>query len=117
MGYTMQGYRAIYRGVDFGEGGTDYILKINAGAPDNDVSRGGTMEIRLGDKTGTLLGTLDFTPTGGWANYCEFRAHLHSDTPLTGEQDICFVFKPISSFLLNYTTFTFVEVARQNEGE
>ncbi len=109
MGYTMQGYRAIYRGVDFGEGGTDYILKINAGAPDSEVSRGGTMEIRLGDEKGALLGTLDFTPTGGWANYREFRANLHSDTPLTGEQDICLVFRPISTFLFNYTTFTFVE--------
>ena len=109
MGYTMQGYRAIYRGVDFGQGGTDYIFKINAGAPDSEVSRGGTMEIRLGDEKGALLGTLDFSPTGGWANYREFRANLHSDTPLVGEQDICLVFKPISTYLFNYTTFTFVE--------
>ncbi len=109
MGYTMQGYRAIYRGIDFGEGSTDYIFKIQAGAPDSDVSRGGTMEIRLGDEKGALLGTLVFTPTGDWASYREFRANLHSDTPLVGEQDICLVFKPTSTFLFNYTTFTFVQ--------
>ena len=108
MGYTMKGYRAIYRGIDFGRGGTDYVLKINAGAPDNNVSRGGTMQIRLDDEQGELLGTLSFAPTGDWANYREFSTHLHSSTPLIGERDICFVFEPHASFLFNYTTFTFL---------
>ena len=108
IAHPQKNYRAIYRGIDFGEGGTDYILKINAGAPNNHVSSGGTMDIRLGNENGPLLGTLSFEPTGDWANYREFRANLHADTPLTGEQDICFVFHPNSEFLFNYTTFTFV---------
>ncbi len=108
MGYTMQGYRAIYPGIDFGQGGTDYVFRILAGAPDNHVSCGGSLEIRLGDEHGELLGTLALTPTGSWSSYRPFTTLLHAARPLCGEQDICLVFRPRASFLCNYTTFTFI---------
>ncbi|MCQ2426199.1 MAG: carbohydrate-binding protein [Lachnospiraceae bacterium] len=108
IAYTKKGTYAIYDEIDFGDPGTGrFALAMNAAAIDSDVSRGGTMEIRLGNRTGKLLGTLDFEPTGGWGNYREVTAVIDFGENVTGKQDICFVFKPISDFLLNYTDFTF----------
>ncbi|MGM9679982.1 MAG: GH116 family glycosyl-hydrolase [Eubacteriales bacterium] len=116
MAYTEMNCYAIYEDIDFGsEGGRRFTLQIKAGAPDNNVSSGGTMEIRLGRPRGTLLGTLEFTPTGDWRRYKTFSADIVSETPLTGLQDICFVFKPTSTFLFNYTDFRFVAVEDEKE--
>jgi hypothetical protein len=89
--------------VDFGKGCDACTLRIMAAAPDNEVSKGGQMEVRLDNPTGDLLGTLDFTPTGEWANYREFAVELDEVDALYDEQTICLVFLPDAEYLLNYT--------------
>lgn len=108
MAYTEQNRYALYTDIDFGAGADSYTFQIKAGAPNNDVSKGGTMEIRLGSARGTLLGKVRFDPTGDWNQYKVFTAQIDLAAPLVGLQDICFVFKPSSTFLFNYTDFRFV---------
>ena len=105
MAWTGPNTYALYTGLDFGETARNFTFKIKAGAINNEHSQGGTMELRLDGENGTLLGVLDFTPTGDWAKYEEQTLQLNQ--PLSGVQNICLVFKPVSSFLFNYTTFTF----------
>lgn len=116
MAYTEKNCYALYKDIDFGnEGACRWTLQIKAGAPDSDGSKGGTMEVRLNNARGKLLGTLEFTPTGDWAKYKTFSVELVSKTPLTGLQDICFVFKPTSTYLFNYTVFRFIPAAEEQE--
>ena len=118
VAYTQKGTYAVYDEIDFGDPGTGrFTLAMNAAAIDSDVSKGGTMEIRLGNKNGKLLGTLDFEPTGGWGNYREVTAVIDFGENVTGKQDICFVFRPVSDFLLNYTDFTFRPLEAGDPGE
>lgn len=114
MAWTVSDTYALYTGIDFGEVTREYTFKIMAAAIDNEYSKGGKLEVRLGGTDGTLLGTLDFTPTGGWANYKEQTLKL--EKPMYGVQNICLVFKPVSSFLFNYTTFTF-EAGEEKPGD
>jgi|GEM_PF-463536 len=108
MAYTENGRYATYENIDFGTVIHEkYTLEIKAAAPDNDVSKGGTMEIRLNNTRGKLIGTLDFTPTGDWNNFKLFTADIEG-TSLSGMQTVCFIFKPSSTFLMNYTDFRFV---------
>ncbi len=117
IAYTQKGTYAIYEEIDFGNPGTGrFAFAMNAAAIDSDVSRGGTMEIRLGDQKGKLLGTLKFEPTGGWGNYREVTAEVDFGGPVTGKQNICFVFRPVSDFLLNYTFFSFRPLDPSEEG-
>lgn len=108
MAYTEQDKYALYTGIDFGSGANSYTFEIMAGAPANDISKGGRLEIHRKDTTDELLGILEFTPTGGWDNYQKFAAKINSAQSLVGMQDICLVFKPESTFLFNYTVFRFV---------
>ncbi len=109
MAYTQKNCYTIYKDIDFGSAGVSrYTFQIKAGAPDQDDSKGGTMEIRLNSPRGKLLGTLEFSPTGGWSRYKTFNVEINSASPLVGLQDICFVFKPDSTYLFNYTDFRFV---------
>ncbi|MBQ6819378.1 MAG: carbohydrate-binding protein [Clostridia bacterium] len=105
MAWTRPNAYALYTNLDFGETPQNYTFKIMAGAINNEHSQGGTMELRLNSPTGTVIGVLDFTPTGDWAKYEEQIVKLSQ--PLSGVQDICLVFHPNSDFLFNYTTFTF----------
>jgi hypothetical protein len=52
---------------------------------------GGTVEVRAGSATGTLLGTLTVPVTGGWENYQDVSANL-SGAP-TGTTSLYLVFK------------------------
>ncbi|WP_330175998.1 PQQ-dependent sugar dehydrogenase [Streptomyces sp. NBC_01498] len=52
---------------------------------------GGTLEVRAGSATGTLLGSLDVAPTGGWENFVDVTADI-SDAP-AGTTELFLVFK------------------------
>lgn len=85
------------KNVDFGSGATSFTARIAASAT------GGTIQIRLGSQTGTLIGTCNVSATGG--------AQIWADTTCTisgasGVQDLFFVFGGASTFNFNHWQFT-----------
>ncbi|MDX3850120.1 carbohydrate-binding protein [Streptomyces sp. AK02-01A] len=52
---------------------------------------GGTIEVRAGSATGTLLGTATVAPTGGWENFVDVSANL-TNAP-SGSTELFLVFK------------------------
>ncbi len=105
VSYVRRNGYAVYERIDFGEGGHDFTFSINAGAPRNHVSDGGILEIHLDSRDGPIIGTMEFIPTGDWNLFREFTASLHSSERISGDRSICFVFRPVSEFLMNYTSF------------
>jgi parallel beta-helix repeat protein len=61
----------------------------------------GSFNIRLGSTTGTLIGTINFSPTGSWETYQDFTCTL---TGATGTNDIFIVANGTANF--DYLTFT-----------
>ncbi|MFD8606664.1 glycosyl hydrolase [Streptomyces sp. TSRI0445] len=51
---------------------------------------GGTLEVRAGSPTGTLLSSLPVTPTGGWENYVDVTADMNNAP--AGSTELFFVF-------------------------
>ncbi|MEV5579694.1 PQQ-dependent sugar dehydrogenase [Streptomyces parvus] len=51
---------------------------------------GGTLEVRAGSPTGTLLSSLPVAPTGGWENYVDVTAGV--DNAPAGSTELFFVF-------------------------
>ena len=88
------------RNVDFGDKG--------AGAFTGSISsatNGGTIELRLNSKTGTLIGTLPVNYTGGWDNW---RTETINISGAVSVNDLYMVFKGtpnISLFKMDYWNF------------
>ncbi|MFF0503718.1 PQQ-dependent sugar dehydrogenase [Streptomyces fimicarius] len=71
---------------------TPYVLS-NAGTITARVASGGaggTLEVRAGSPTGTLLSSLPVAPTGGWENYVDVAADVNNAP--TGSTELFFVF-------------------------
>ncbi|MEU8100400.1 PQQ-dependent sugar dehydrogenase [Streptomyces rubiginosohelvolus] len=51
---------------------------------------GGTLEVRAGSPTGTLLSSLPVAPTGGWENFVDVTADVNN--ALAGSTELFFVF-------------------------
>lgn len=87
-------------GVDFGTSGANSIAMRVAS-----TKTGGTIEIRTGSSTGTLIGTVTVPNTGGAQTWQTVNANI---TKTTGVQNVYFVFKGSGSSLFNvdYWTFT-----------
>ncbi|CAO0838020.1 Glucose/arabinose dehydrogenase, beta-propeller fold OS=Streptomyces microflavus OX=1919 GN=Smic_22050 PE=4 SV=1 [Streptomyces microflavus] len=52
---------------------------------------GGTLEVRAGSATGTLLSSLTVAPTGGWENFVNLTADVNNAP--AGSTELFFVFK------------------------
>jgi hypothetical protein len=65
---------------------------------------GGTIEVRAGSATGTLLGTATVANTGGWENYVNVSAAL--TTPPTASTALYLVFKGGTGNLFDVDAFT-----------
>ena len=66
---------------------------------------GGTIEVRTGSPTGTLLGTATVANTGGWETYADVTAPL-TNVP-TGSTPLYLVFKGGAGNLFDVDAFTF----------
>jgi len=98
-------YSAYYN-VDFGLLGAD-SLKVRLSG----VNEGTSIEIRLGDVTGTLIGTVPVTKTGSWNSYTTVSVPV---TKVKGLQNIFLVYKGTSTVCeINY--FQFVEATEATE--
>ncbi len=67
-------------------------------------SSGGTIEIRRGSTSGTLLGTLTVSNTGGWQDWVTETAPISN---ASGTMDIYLVFKGGGGGLMNINSFKF----------
>jgi len=81
------------RRVDFGKGVKSFEANVSA------IAQGGSIEIRMDNPTGTLLGTLNVKSTGGLLKWTVQSCKL---TNIKGVHDICFVFKGSESLLFNF---------------
>ncbi|MER7279856.1 PQQ-dependent sugar dehydrogenase [Dactylosporangium sp. NPDC000244] len=66
---------------------------------------GGTIEVRAGSATGTLLGTATVAPTGGWETFANVTAAI-SGAPSTATT-LYLVFKGGAGYLFDLDAFTF----------
>lgn len=71
------------KGVDFGEGATSLDVRIAS------AGSGGSIEVRLGSKTGTLVGTCAVSGTGGAQTWTTKTCAI---TGASGVHDLVFVF-------------------------
>ena len=93
-----EGFWTAYNYVDFGNNTAKNIKFRIANA-----ANAGTIEIRLGGISGTLIGTADIPTTNGWSDWTTINCEIE---PTSGVQNIYLVFKGSGDlFKLNYFTF------------
>lgn len=93
LGYIGNGDYVVYNNVDFGTGATSFKAMVANSGTSN-------IELRLNSPTGTLIGTLPVTSTGGWNTY---REQTFSINKVTGVNNLYLVF----TGAVNIDWFTF----------
>jgi beta-xylosidase len=86
------------RSVDFAKGAKTFEASVAS------ASQGGQIEIRLDNRNGELLGTIDVKNTGGLQKWATVNAMFKK---ATGVQDICLVFKGGEGELFNFDWWAF----------
>ena len=81
------------RSVDFAKGAKTFEASVAS------ASQGGQIEIRLDNRNGELLGTIDVKNTGGLQKWATVKGKVKK---ATGVQDICLVFKGGEGELFNF---------------
>ncbi|MFP4500815.1 MAG: carbohydrate-binding protein [Candidatus Hydrogenedentota bacterium] len=104
IGWIEHGDWVTYENVDFGEETTQVAIRAAS------VTKGGTIEVRLDDPDGKLLGACDITQTGGWQAWKTFTAGIE---PTSGEHTVCLAFKGRAQDPVN-TDLWFAEVDDDN---
>jgi hypothetical protein len=101
------------RSVDFGTDGASAIMVSVACDTRAGVSKGGKIEIRLDNTTGTLVGSVPVSYTGGADVWMEEWANI---TGATGIHDVYFVFKGESTGnLFLFDKWKFVKKTASNQ--
>ena len=99
LGYINNGHWIMFEGMEFPEGITKCTVRVSSGS-----KNGGTIELRLGSKTGTLLGSCRVPPTGNWGNWEEMSCEVSG---LSGKQDLYLVFTGQGHGMFNIDWFEF----------
>jgi type 1 glutamine amidotransferase len=97
LGYIDPGDWASYGGVDL-TGATSLTARVVSGGP------GGTIQVRTGSATGTVLGSVAVPNTGGWSTYADVTGNL-SNVP-TGSQTLFLTFTGTGTGLFDVDDFT-----------
>ncbi|HVD97714.1 MAG TPA: carbohydrate-binding protein [Cytophagaceae bacterium] len=98
VAYIDNGDYTFYNNVNFGTGAATMEMRVASYAS---VPSVGSIEVRSGSPTGTLLGTLSVPGTNGWQNWITVPCNL---TGATGVQNIYLVFRN-GGFNLNWIYF------------
>jgi glucuronoarabinoxylan endo-1,4-beta-xylanase len=108
VGYIDNGDYLCYQKIDFGKGFPYFEARVAS------ATAGGNIEIRLDSTTGTLIGKLSVTSTGGWQDYVTKACAV---TGAAGVHDLYLVFTGGAGYLLNINWFRFTEktVVTQND--
>jgi arabinoxylan arabinofuranohydrolase len=87
------------KGVAFGTGAKSFSARVSS------ATSGGTIQVRLGSASGTLVGTCSVSGTGGWQTWTTVTCPISG---ATGTQDLYFVFAGSGSgFLFNFNWWRF----------
>lgn len=85
-----------FRSLDFYKGISSIEVRVAS------ATSGGTLEVRVGNSNGTLLGSISVPGTGGWQDWVTVSGDLSS---VTGVKDLYLAFKGGSGFLYNVNWF------------
>ena len=100
IGYIEGGDSVTYKDIDFGSGGVSTFSAVVASELDSSI------QVRLGNASGTLLGTLSDVSTGDWDAYQTKSSKISN---VTGKQDIVLVFSGpvnVDSFVFSSSSST-----------
>ncbi|NDI34110.1 carbohydrate-binding protein [Chengkuizengella sediminis] len=84
VGWTDNGDYIMFENVDFGNGAVNIDTRVGS------ASEGGTLELRIGSLSGTLIGEVNVNNTGGWQTYDVVKADVFS---AKGINDLYVIFK------------------------
>lgn len=84
IGYIENGDSLTFRNIDFGSGATEFSVYVAS-----DITSPTTIEVRLNNSTGTRLGAIEVSSTGGWNDYTELSTSI---SRVTGKNDIVLTF-------------------------
>ncbi|RKN51080.1 ThuA domain-containing protein [Micromonospora endolithica] len=107
IGYIDPGDWAAYNGVSL-TGVTSLRARVVSGGP------GGTLQVRTGSATGTVLGSVAVPNTGSWTTFATVTANL-SNVP-SGTQNLYLTFAGSGSGLFDVDDFTLVKGGTGNPG-
>jgi len=95
-----------YHDVDFGDGAASFHVEVSS---ENDALRNGSLEVRLDNPAGELIGEVKIAPTGGRTNYRVLTTPVLSRAK--GVHDLCLVARGEGTTaqrrLFNITSFGF----------
>jgi hypothetical protein len=100
--YTHNNTYVEFDSLNFQQGASACSLRVAAA-----TGAGGTMELRLDNVTGTLVGTATLPSTGGWQAYTTVRIQTSA---FAGIHNLYIVFKTSNTFTGNFNWFRFVPV-------
>ncbi|PZG02396.1 ThuA domain-containing protein [Micromonospora deserti] len=100
LGYIDPGDWAAYQGVDL-TGVTSFRARIVSGGP------GGTIQVRTGSTTGTVLGSVAVPNTGSWTSFADVTTAL-AGVP-SGPQTLYLTFTGSGSGLFDVDDFTLMK--------
>ncbi|GAB3185609.1 type 1 glutamine amidotransferase [Micromonospora palomenae] len=99
LGYIDPGDWSAYNGVDL-TGVTSFRARVVSGGP------GGTIQVRTGSTTGTVLGSVAVPNTGSWTTYADVTTAL-SGVP-SGTQNLYLTYTGTGTGLFDVDDFTLV---------
>ncbi len=98
IGWIENGDNVKVRNVAFGAGAKTFTARVASAAA------GGTIEVRLGSATGTVVGRCTVAGTGGWQTWTSVSCPVSG---VTGTQDLVLRFTGGSGYLFNVNWWQF----------
>ncbi len=97
VGFIRNGSWVAYNDFNFGSGASNVDISAATGRV------GGVIELRLGSPTGTLIGSVEVTNTGGFDEFLTFSGAIANSA--TGVHDLYLVFTGGNGFLFDVESF------------
>lgn len=105
LGGVQNNHYTAYYNINFGSVGASKVTFKYSRATESEGAQG-RIELRLGNKDGTLIGTAYLDNTGSWQDWKEVTVDI---TKTTGMQNLYLVYKTDTSYVCNLDYFTFTE--------
>ena len=96
LGYIENGDYIVFKNVNFGSGANSFTARVAYGGNSST-----TIQLRLGSSTGTIIGSLNVTSTGGWDSYRELSTSVSG---ASGTKDLYLCFN--GAVNIDYFTFS-----------
>jgi hypothetical protein len=98
LGHISNGDWTSYEDITFGKSADPFTFRVRVSAP----KEGGTIVLRVNSATGTIIGSIPVTATGGWNNYTTLSTTLNR---VRGKQTIYLGFTGDAENLFNLNWF------------